>query len=276
MSTHFYGWKRDKKDERDYKYPIKISSGSLPASVDLRATCSPVRDQGQLGSCTGFAMSVGLREFMENLQGGDFTGLSPLFLYYEERALEGTIGQDSGAEIRDGMKVLQNIGCAPEADDPYDIAKFKDAPSAQAVQDALPFVIGEYHSLTDLAEMQDCLASGLGFVIGFFVYESFESEAVAKTGIMPMPKPGEQLLGGHAVFVCGYEDDPTWPGGGFLIVKNSWGAGWGDHGYFYMPYMYIQSAYSSDYWTATFPIVPVPPPTPAPGCLGALIKKIFG
>jgi C1A family cysteine protease len=276
MPTHSFGYKPSKPDTRDFLYKAIAPKAAvaLPPSVDLRDKCSPVRDQGQLGSCTGFAIAVGMREFLEGAtptptpppspgcslakllpkfatQGLKLalTPLSPLFLYYEERALEGTIGEDAGAEPRDGFKVLNQTGCATEVTWPYIISRFADAPSAAAVQSAADFKIATYHRLADLTEMKTCLAGGSGFVIGFYVYSSFE--AIGSDGKMPMPKPGEQLLGGHAVFVAGYFDDASWPGGGYLVVKNSWGAGWGAQGYFYMPYAFVTPDQVPDAWTAT-------------------------
>ena len=247
-----YGYIQDVKDEKDYKYSaIRPLLATVPPSVDLRSLCSPVRDQGQLGACTGFAIAAGLREFMEIKISGTFTPLSPLFLYYEERKLEHTIQQDAGAQPRDGMKVLAKMGCATETDDPYNIAKFTARPPALAVKDAKSFTISAYHRLASLDEMKACLAGGMGFMIGFKVYESFESDAVAQTGKMPMPGANESSVGGHAVFVAGYNTDPAWAGGGFLIIKNSWSTGWGDKGYFYMPWAYIQPSLVMDAWTAT-------------------------
>ena len=98
--------------------------------------------------------------------------------------------------------------------------------------------------------MQACLAGGDGIVLGFKVYESFRSKNLAKTGKMPMPKAGEQVIGGHAVFAAGYKYESKWPGGGYLIIKNSWGRGWGDKGYFYMPFAYVEPGLVLDAWTA--------------------------
>ena len=83
--------------------------------------------------------------------------------------------------------------------------------------------------------MKDCLSSGLPFVFGFGVYESFETKEVAETGIMPIPKKNEKLLGGHAIMAVGYNDEKE-----HFIIRNSWGIDWGDRGYFYMPYSFIQ------------------------------------
>ncbi len=245
-----YGYIRDVEDVLDYKYSaIRPSQIAVPPMIDLRPQCSPVRDQGQLGSCTGFAIAVGLREFLQIKQGGSFIPLSPLFLYYEERKIEHTTNQDAGAQPRDGMAVLAKMGCAPEADDPYDVTKFSHPPAKQAISDAKSFLISAYHRLQTLDDIKTCLAGGMGLMIGFTVYESFESDAVAQTGKMPMPQPSEQQVGGHAVFVCGFATDASWPGGGYLTIKNSWGTGWGDKGYFYMPWAYVQPTLVTDAWT---------------------------
>ena len=251
MEKHSYGYIPDVKDANDFHYAaVRPVSVPLPPMVDLRRLCSPVRDQGQLGSCTGFAIAVGMREFLLNKQGAPFVQLSPLYVYYEERLREHTVSQDAGAQPRDGFKVLAKLGCAPESDDVYDITKFTQPPSKQAVQDAANYKIAAYHRLVGQAAMQACLAGGNGFVMGFTVFESFESDAVAKTGKMPMPAANEQTLGGHAVFCAGYQTDASVAGGGFFIIKNSWSTSWGDQGYFYMPFAYIRPDWVSDAWTA--------------------------
>ena len=257
----------DTYDPRDFIFEAAPHRfiGAIPPKVDLRNLCSPVRDQGHIGSCTGFAIGTGLREFLERKAGTPTppVEVSPLFLYYEERKLEHTINQDAGARIRDGLKVLAKMGVSPEQDDPYPadaatlapdspqlLAEIAKSPSAQAVDDAKHLTIKEYHRVTTLQGLKQALAAGNACVIGILVYESFESLAAQRTGHVPMPQPGEQVLGGHALFCCGYHDDPQYAGGGYLIVKNSWGTGFGDQGYVYLPYDYVHPKLMSDIWTA--------------------------
>jgi C1A family cysteine protease len=241
-----YGWNRDMPDERDHIFsaPLEMFAKGLPATADLRGQCPPVYDQGQLGSCTANAIAAALEFDRKKQRLSDFVP-SRLFIYYNERVMEGTAGSDSGAQIRDGIKSVANIGAPPETDWPYDIAKFTQQPPAQAYTDAkLDRALRYMRVVHMLQQMQGCLAAGFPFVFGFTVYESFESDAVAQTGIMPMPAPGEAKLGGHAVMAVGYDNAKR-----MMTVRNSWGTGWGDQGYFYMPYEFIVSPNTSDFWT---------------------------
>jgi C1A family cysteine protease len=245
----------DTHDPQDSSYeaqPQLMTAAPLPPAIDLRGFCSPVRDQGQQGSCTGFAIAVGLREFMERRAGSPNppVDLAPAFVYYEERKLEGTVNDcNAGAMIRDGMKSLNKIGVSPESTDPYNAATC-GAPSAQATSAASALKIAAYHRVASLFGLKHALASGHGCVIGVTLYASFESPQTQQTGHVPMPQPSEQILGGHAMFCCGYRDDATRAGGGELIVKNSWGTAFGDNGYVYMPYGYVTPKLMSDIWTA--------------------------
>jgi C1A family cysteine protease len=170
----------DTYDPRDYIFeavPHRFAVGAIPPTVDLRQWCSPVRDQGNIGACTGFALGTGLREFLENKTGtpAPMVVVSPLFLYYEERQLEGTVNADAGARIRDGLKVLAQTGVCPETDDPFPpdattqppnspklLAEIAAAPTDQAVQDAQTFTISAYHRITTLAGLKQALAGGDG------------------------------------------------------------------------------------------------------------------
>jgi len=241
-----YGWLGDMPDARDHIYsaPSAMFPQGLPQAVDLRASCPPVYDQGQLGSCTANAIGAAL-EFDRKKQNLSDFAPSRLFIYYNERVMEGTIPSDSGAQIRDGIKSVALIGAPPETDWPYDITKFAIKPPATAYADAkLDRAIAYQRVTRNLQQMQGCLASGYPFVFGFTVYQSFESQAVATTGVMPMPAPGEGKLGGHAVMAVGYDNTKR-----VIIVRNSWGSGWGMKGYFTMPYEFILTGNASDFWT---------------------------
>ena len=237
-----YGWIPDRPDHRDYLYSAIAPKVKLPSKVDLRSEDSPVENQGRLGSCTANALAGNL-QFLEKVSGQTYKDVSRLFIYYNERALEGTIGFDSGAMIRDGIKVLAKYGVCPESSWPYDISKFTRKPAAVCYKEGLKHRIISYHRLQTLSEMLNCLAEGFPFVFGFTVYESFESLKVAQTGLVPMPRKSERTLGGHAVMAVGYDQKQK-----RFIVRNSWGLGWGQAGYFTMPYAYLETL-ADDFWT---------------------------
>jgi C1A family cysteine protease len=248
-----YNLKKEKRDLRDFHFKSVVfaSPVELPQAVDLRPFLSPIVDQGQLGSCTANAIVSGLREYLLLAGHTELVQLSRLFLYWHERKLEGHIDEDSGAYIRDGMKVLQKIGVSPESDFPYDIRHFTEAPTQRAEADASAYQITDYHRIPDLYSLKAALAEALPVVIGIQIYESFESAQVAQTGKVPMPrKTKERLLGGHALLAVGYLDRGAKPDQGVVIVRNSWGEQWGDQGYCYIPYqMFRDSDLVLDMWT---------------------------
>jgi C1A family cysteine protease len=241
-----FGWVPDLPDHRDHFYAAPlVNLGKLPDKVDLRPNCPPVYDQGQLGSCTANAIA-GAIEFGRMKEHKQDVVPSRLFIYYNERVIEGTVNSDSGAMIRDGIKSVATDGDAPETEWPYDITKFTEKPPAKVYSDAKQYKVLQYQRvLRNLTQMKGCLASGYPFVFGFSVYESFESPEVAKTGQVSMPGSNEQEIGGHAVVAVGYDDSQQ-----RFIVRNSWGGDWGIAGYFTMPYTYLtDSNLSDDFWT---------------------------
>ncbi len=250
MTQHYYGWHPDGPDHRDYTFtaPPAFMSAPLPTHVDLRPNMPKVYNQLTLGSCTANAIA-GALEYDRMKQGLDVWTPSRLLIYYMERSMEGTIDSDAGAAIRDGVKVVNKLGCCPEFSWPYEIARFTEEPPSSVFADAKQHPAIKYESVhQDVRSIKTALAAGFPVIFGFTVYESFESDAVAKTGIVPMPAKHERALGGHAVLAVGY-DDPLGHYDGKFIVRNSWGDSWGDKGYFYMPYGVLDNAHlSRDFW----------------------------
>jgi C1A family cysteine protease len=235
-----YGWIPDLPDRRDRVYAAPAEQlRALPPRVDLTPRCPAVYDQGALGSCTANAIA-GALQFEE-----PFTP-SRLFIYYNERVIEGTVEEDAGATLRDGIKSVATQGAPHERLWPYVIAHFRRRPAPICYADGRKHKAVLYQRIPRTLEMmQGCLASGFPFAFGFAVYESFESTAVANSGVVPMPSPGEAQLGGHAVLAVGYDMHER-----RFIVRNSWGAGWGQAGYFTMPFDYLlDDSLSDDFWT---------------------------
>ena len=243
-TIHHYGWRKShpnfhKKLLFELAPPPEII---VPALIDLRTDGNepPIYDQGQEGSCTGNANG----RLVEALEPGFMPSRN--FLYYNGRAREGTTGQDCGAEPLDVLTALENLGVCSETDWPYDTSKFAIKPSDLAYANALlnkKFVATNI--LQDLNHLGACLAQGFRFSLGITVFESFESEEVAQTGMVPIPGPDEQEVGGHDICIVGKMDSIQ-----RFIVANSWGDRWGDKGYCYLPYAYVLNPnLSADFFT---------------------------
>jgi len=216
---------------------------ALPRAVDLRPKLPAAYDQGSLGSCTANALVAAF-------QHDDATGYygSRLFLYYNERKLDGDVPEDAGSTLSEGVNALCKYGLASEALWPYVVAQFATKPPAASYTQALAHkAVVASHVAQTPAAIKAALAAGKLVVAGIQVYASFESDAVAATGVVPMPASTEELLGGHAVALVGYDD-----AAGHWIVRNSWGPAWGAHGYFYLPYAYLTDEnLASDLWVIT-------------------------
>ena len=278
-----YGWVPDRPDQRDYLYKAIRPVVRLPKKVDLREFCSSVENQEALGSCTANALAGNLeyldkkgvldfaymkrrnvrsntirrapiqyfssdRESLLRKRSREASDLgyedvSRLFIYYNERVLEGSVDYDSGASLRDGIKTLRKQGACWEKTWPYLIEHFDRKPPKKCYIEAKKRRIESYHRINSLPEMLTCLAEGYPFVFGFTVYESFQSQRVARTGAANMPRKKEKALGGHAVMAVGYNQKQK-----RFFVRNSWGAKWGKDGYFTMPYEYLETL-SADFWT---------------------------
>jgi len=220
---------------RNYSIRYRIS-----ANVDLRSKIKIMYDQGNLGSCTANALCYAYVF--------DAPTFSPsrLFLYYNERFLDGDVPIDAGSTLSEGINALEKYGVCKESTWSYNTNNFAVKPSKAAYTEGVKNeVLMATRVQQSLSSMKGCLIAGYPFVVGFEVYSSFESPAVASTGMVPMPNTHtEQLLGGHACICLGFNDTKkVW------IMQNSWGAGWGDKGYFYLPYDYLTSpSLAGDMW----------------------------
>lgn len=242
-----YGWLPDRPDQRDLPYTAPAPGlSSLPVTLSLQAHCPPVLEQGALASCTANAVASAYSFAL--LRQGHSRRFQPsrLFIYYNTRLAAGTLPSDNGAAIRDCLQSIARHGVCSEKRLPYNPARFAKKPGAACYREASQHQGVTYMRLRQsLGVMRACLAAGYPFVFGFSVYESFESEQVARTGRVLLPQPQEKMLGGHAALAVGYDDQLQQ-----LWVQNCWGPGWGLGGYFAMPYAYVKDAnLAKDFWT---------------------------
>lgn len=244
-TNKWYGCKPDLKDTlNDHLMAFHLQQ-ALPAEVDLREWCAPVMNQDAIGSCTAHGVTGCARyHIIKRGTTYDFD-MSRLQLYYDSRASEDTVNADSGAMIRDVIKTLGKKGVGHEELWPYDISRFMEAPPQEVYDDAVQYKALKYERVpVSVNGLKTALASGHPVVIGISVYESFESQGTASTGIVPMPQRGEDAMGGHCMLVVGYGQKP-----GYFTVRNSWGTDWGDAGDCYIPEGYLGSSnFGSDYW----------------------------
>ncbi len=252
------GWLPDVPDYRDhtiesakvkelFKSGKPIKTAGLPNHVDLRKYCSPVEDQQDLGSCTAQAVA-GLVEYFENRAMGEFLDASRLFLYKVTRKLYGFEG-DTGAYIRGTIRALRIFGACPEEYWPYVTKDFDQEPTSFCYAFGQNYKAINYYRLWDsdpvklLDQLKGSLANELPFAFGFSVYSSIWDPDVQRTGDIPVPKDGDRLEGGHAVMAVGYDDNAR-----RLLIRNSWGLGWGDGGYGTLPYEYTEKGLADDFW----------------------------
>lgn len=246
MVERKYGWRPDKPDFRDHVFSLPWESKeTLIKGVDLRTTgkMPPVFDQGSTSSCTACAIGSAVEYDMHWQSRPDWTP-SRLFIYYNEREMENTVSlPDAGAEIRSGIKSVAKQGVISEEMWPFDLNNLTIKPPETLYQEASKNIIKQYCRVPiKLHNIQNVLIHRIPIVFGMSLYSSFESDAVAQSGIVPMPSPTETMLGGHAMLIVGYNET-------HFIVRNSWGPGWGEGGYCYIPIEYLtNTGLADDFW----------------------------
>lgn len=239
---------------RSFLEPVaNVDDLTALAEVDPRSELQAwVEDQGQLGSCTANATATNFR-YDAALDGHDPGQLSRLWIYRGERQIEGTLGQgDTGAMGHDAFTVAR-AGIPPESAWPYDISKFENKPPAAAVKAQKHYVLKKSVATVPQSQLaiKRVLSNKQTIALGFTVYESFESQSVATSGIIPMPQEGEQQVGGHEILLCGYlKSEPH-----YALCMNSWSVHWGIKGFMLMPWaMILDRSLVSDLRTITRPV----------------------
>ena len=254
-----FGWIPDCPDVRDYtKDTTEISSLLLKgnktpsASTDLREYCSPIVNQGNLGSCTANAAS-GILEYFQKKTTGSYNPVSRLFIYKTTRDLMQATG-DTGAYIRTTMGSLALFGAPPEKYWDYSLTDFDKEPPQFCYSFAQNYQALKYFRLDEqgkteaeiLQTIKQTLSGGIPAMFGFTVYSSIRE---AEGGKIPYPQKGDSVLGGHAIVAVGYDDRMAIKNSvGAFIIRNSWGAEWGDKGYGYLPYDYVLNGLALDWW----------------------------
>ena len=242
-TTRKFLWKAQPPDFRDYQFKGSTWARRMLVrwgwygSADLRSGMPPVFEQGSLGSCTAQAITAAVI-FASKCQ----TLLSRLFLYFNERAAIGTTSYDSGAIIRDGLKSVVKQGSVPETSWPYAVEALTTQPPSSLYAVALKDLVVRYATVPqNLVSLRCAILEGYPVVFGISAFSSFFSDP---GGNIPLPQPGEQLLGGHAILLVGFDNATK-----RFIFRNSWGEGWGQAGYGTIPYDYVTNpGLASDFW----------------------------
>jgi len=244
--TKKYGWIPDIPDQRDISTSFPNTINSLD-SVDLRKTgyLPEIYDQGFQGSCVAQAV---IAAYIFDLSKADLLTFTPSrqFVYYNQRVISNMVEYDTGSSIRDAIKVINRLGVCSEDLCIYDSNFFtNDRPSDEAYADAIKHQRTiQYRKIRlVLDDVLKSISIKIPIIFGFTVYESFEHPDVTRTGIMPMPKLGEKIVGNLAVLAIGYDIPRK-----FLLCRNAWGTAWGQLGYFWMPFSFLNSRNCSDLW----------------------------
>jgi hypothetical protein len=237
------GCRKDPTDLRDIPMGLVLPAIPVPPRIDYTPKMTPVRNQGDEGTCVAFASVVGVKEYEDTKEFKRLIGLAPRYVYSLCKEYDG-IPDEEGTYPRIAMKVLMKHGVCPESMWPYKPYQTDDHKKGADTR-AKIYRIKAYARLASVHEMKRSLVVNGPFLAGVRVYESWFTKPVEKTGVIPMPQKGEEMVGGHAICIVGYDDKK-----GFFKFKNSWSSKWAQKGYGFLPYAYMQR-YCSDAWSAT-------------------------
>lgn len=273
MNNFKLNWKKGPKDERDFKSTRHLTSPKiLPQEFELDRQI-PIYNQFSIGSCTANSACSCFRYEVAQLQNNFDFEPSRLFQYYNSRLLQGWENEDSGAYIRDAFKSMNKYGLALEKTWPYVVEDFARKPSNEAYQEGLKNVTVKYATVPQTEQhLKETLVSGAAISFGFNVYQSFYGSWHNTTGMMPIPKKSERLLGGHAVTLIGFSDAKK-----AFLVQNSWGEDWGLKGKYWMPYSFvINSVECDDFWCIEEVKIDDQTMPPSPGTLDwNIVSKVL-
>lgn len=225
-------------DRRNLMMSAFLPTFPIPEKKDYTEEMTPVGDQGEEGACVGFAVAIGLKEYQEKKEHQRHIPLSPRFVYEEARKIDGFPDHEQGTSCLAAMKVLEQKGVCEWDFWPYDVQRVGE-PKPGTEENAKQYRIQAYGQLDSLETMKRSLVVDGPFVAGVPVYENWRTQEVWGTGKIPAPPENENPIGGHAICMVGYDDDTQ-----LFKFKNSWGPRWGENGYGYLPYQYMELEYS--------------------------------
>lgn len=250
VNGRVFSLEKDPRDSRDYKFGnTAFMDSHISMQVDHSRQMSPVKDQGSLGSCVAFAVAA-LKEWQEQrefkiklklagayLRSGWFFDVSEQWIYYMSKKIDPWPNQE-GTSIRYAMKVLHKVGAPDERAWGYNDESEGDSQSWSKSSSRWQ-LISSYYRIEGINELKAALSKS-PVPIGVGCFE--EMPRVGSNGIIPDPTSRSRSLGGHAVCAVGYDDAQ-----GLIKFKNSWSVKWGQDGYGYLSYDYINK-YLWDAW----------------------------
>jgi hypothetical protein len=226
-----YRFEEPKSDATKFTSTLK----KLPSTVDLRGSLTPVRDHGETKSVVAHPVAAAYEYLLKRHRGDAGYDASRLFIYFNARAASGDEGEDGGASIAQAIASVTEYGACSARAWPFDLAQVVNKPSDAAYEEAAGFTIDEAALVpVELGAWKQALAEGNPIIFGIYLFESFDRQRQPGLVLVPTDNDLEREQGEHAMLCVGYCDADE-----VFIVRNSWGPGWGDEGYCYIPFEYM-------------------------------------